>query len=54
MYLRHDPNETAEDYQSEISVSHWNSQAEADRNPSDPANSPLSVDASINPLKGKL
>ncbi len=40
-----------EDYQSEISFSHWNSKDIKDRNP---YNRTLSVDASINPLKGLL
>ena len=40
-----------EDYQSEISESHWNSESWEDRNP---FNRTLSVDASINPLKGLL
>ncbi|MCR5468331.1 MAG: glutathione S-transferase C-terminal domain-containing protein [Lachnospiraceae bacterium] len=54
IYLRHPKGETVEDYQSEISVSHWNSASQADRDPSDPKNSVLRVDASINPLKGLL
>ena len=54
IYLRHPKGETVEDYQSEISVSHWNFESHADRDPSDPKNSPLRVDASINPLKGLL
>ncbi len=53
-FLRHPADETPEDYQSEISVSKWNSPNQEDRNPSNPANGTLSVDASINPLKGKL
>ena len=40
-----------EDYQSEISFSHWNNPSWEDRNP---FNRSLSVDASINPLKGLL
>ena len=40
-----------EDYQSEISVSHWNDSSWEARNP---YNRTLSVDASINPLKGLL
>ncbi len=53
-FLRHPEGETAEDYQSEISPPLWNRPAQADRDPSAPANSPLDVDASINPLKGKI
>ena len=49
-YLRHPADETPEAYQSIISVSHWNSPSWADRDPSDPANSPLDQDASINPI----
>ena len=40
-----------EDYQTEISVSHWNGKAWSDRNP---FNRTISVDPSINPLKGLL
>jgi len=54
IYLRHPKDETVEDYQSEISFSHWNLQDQKDRDPSDPNNSKLRVDASINPLKGLL
>ena len=54
IFLRHPEGETPEDYQSEISASPWNRPDQKDRDPSDPANSPLDVDASINPLKGKL
>ena len=54
IYLRHPKGETVEDYITEISVSHWNSPEQADRDPSDPKNSVLRVDASINPLKGLL
>ncbi|WP_155988241.1 hypothetical protein [Oribacterium sp. P6A1] len=43
-----------EDYQSEISVSHWNFESHDDRCPVNPANSILRADASINPLKGLL
>ncbi len=51
VFLRHPKDETPEDYQSEISDSIWNSPSWEDRNP---ANGKLSVDASINPLKGAL
>lgn len=54
IYLAHPEGETAEDYQSDISWCHWNSADPADREADDPKNSPLDVDASINPLKGKL
>lgn len=54
IYLRHPEGESAEDYQTKISFSHWNSQAQSDRDPSDPKNSVLRADASINPLKGLL
>ena len=54
IYLRHPNDETVEDYLSEISFSHWNLEAQKDRDPSDPTNSILRVDASINPLKGLL
>ncbi|WP_081846518.1 glutathione S-transferase C-terminal domain-containing protein [Butyrivibrio sp. AE3004] len=54
IYLRHPKGETVEEYQSEISVSHWNSSKQADRDPSNPNNSILRVDASVNPLKGLL
>ena len=54
LFLRHDPLETPEDYAGVISVSKWNSHDQADRDPSNPANGRLSVDASINPLKGLL
>lgn len=54
MFLRHPAGETAADYQSEISVSRWNSPRQADRDPSDPANSPLRAPASVNPLQGLL
>ncbi|MCR5113984.1 MAG: glutathione S-transferase C-terminal domain-containing protein [Acholeplasmatales bacterium] len=40
-----------EDYQTEISVSHWNNKDWKDRNP---FNRTISVDPSINPLKGLL
>ncbi len=51
VYLKHPENETVEDYQSEISVSKWNSPSWEDR---DPRNVSISVDPSINPLKGLL
>lgn len=51
VYLKHPKDETIEDYQSEISWSHWNNPSWEDRNP---FNRTLSVDPSINPLKGLL
>lgn len=51
VFLRHPENETYEDYAGEISKSIWNSPKWEDRNPN---NGVLSVDASINPLKGLL
>lgn len=51
VFLRHPENETYEDYAGEISKSIWNSPNWEDR---DPKNGVLSVDASINPLKGLL
>lgn len=54
LFLRHPEDETPEDYQSEISFSPWNRPDWAGRNPSDPKNSPLDQDASVNPLKGKI
>jgi putative glutathione S-transferase len=51
MFLRHPEDETYEDYAGDISVSIWNSPNWDDRNPK---NGTLSVDASINPLKGLL
>ena len=51
IYLRHPKGESVEDYQSEISDSIWNSKSWEDRNPK---NGVISVDASINPLKGLL
>ncbi len=54
LFLRHPEDETPEDYQSEITPSPWNRPSWADRNHSDPKNSPLSADASVNPLKGLL
>lgn len=53
-YLQHPKGETAEDYQSEISVSKWNSARQEDRDPINTENGQLSTDASINPLKGLL
>lgn len=49
--LRHPEGETYEDYAGEISKTIWNSPKWEDRNPK---NGVLSVDASINPLKGLL
>ena len=54
VYLRHPEGETYEEYASPISKSIWNSPSWDDRNPSNQKSSPLSVDASVNPLKGKL
>ena len=51
VFLRHPEDETYEDYAGEISKSIWNSPNWEDR---DPKNGVLSVDASINPLKGLL
>lgn len=51
VYKKHPEGETAEDYQSVISVSKWNSDNREDRNP---ANRYLSEDASINPITSKL
>lgn len=51
VFLRHPAGETYEDYAGPISKTIWNSPSWADRNP---ANGKLSVDASINPLKGLL
>ena len=51
IYLRHPKGESVEDYQTEISDSIWNSPSWEDRNPK---NGVISVDASINPLKGLL
>ncbi len=51
IYLRHPEGETAEDYQSVISTTIWNSPVQSDR---DPKNGVLSVDASINPIASKL
>ena len=51
VFLRHPEGETYEDYAGEISKTIWNSPKWGDRNPK---NGVLSVDASINPLKGLL
>lgn len=51
VFLRHKPGETYEEYAGEISDTIWNSPCWEDRNPK---NGTLSVDASINPLKGLL
>ena len=51
LFLRHPEGETYEDYAGEISTTIWNSPSWADRNPK---NGVLSVDASVNPLKGLL
>lgn len=51
VFLRHPKGETYEEYASEISTTIWNSPDQKARNPK---NGVLSVDASINPLKGKL
>lgn len=54
IYLRHPEGEKPEDYITEIAPSPWNRPDQADRDPADSKNSPLDVDASINPLKGKI
>ena len=51
VFIRHPEGETYEDYAGEISKTIWNSPKWEDRNPK---NGVLSVDASINPLKGLL
>ena len=51
VFKKHPEGETAEDYQSEISVSKWNAKAQADRNPMVRT---LSRDASVNPIGSKL
>lgn len=51
VYLRHPEGETYEEYASDISTTIWNSPNRADRQPEKGV---LSVDASINPLKGLL
>ncbi len=53
-FLHHPVNESAEDYQSEISASPWNRPDQADRDPSRTENAPLDTDASVNPLKGRI
>ena len=51
VFKKHPEGETAEDYQSRISVSKWNAQARADRNP---MVRELSADASVNPIASRL
>ncbi len=51
LFLRHPEGETYEEYAGEISTTIWNSPSWDDRNPK---NGVLSVDASVNPLKGLL
>ena len=51
VYLRHPDGETYEEYASEISKTKWNSPDWSER---DPRKVTISVDPSINPLKGKL
>ncbi|MBR1910616.1 MAG: glutathione S-transferase C-terminal domain-containing protein [Lachnospiraceae bacterium] len=51
VYKKHPEGETPEDYQSVISVSKWNSEDPARRNPFERT---LSQDASINPIVSKL
>ena len=51
VFKKHPAGETAEDYQSVISVSKWNGKAQADRNPMIRT---LSQDASVNPIASKL
>lgn len=51
LFLRHPEGESYEDYAGEISQTIWNSSKWEDRNPK---NGILSVDASVNPLKGLL
>ena len=53
VYLRHKANETFEDYKSDIKDTIWNSLDIENRNPRNPKVT-LSIDASINPLKGLL
>ena len=48
IYRKHPEGETIEDYETEISVSKWNSKDPKDR---DPRNVSISVDPSINPIK---
>lgn len=51
LFAKHPAGETAEEYQSVISKTIWNSPEEADREPNVPEHSQLSADASVNPLK---
>ena len=51
VYKKHPAGETVEDYQTEISYSHWNDESWKSRNP---FNRSISVDASINPIESKL
>ncbi len=51
VYKKHPQGESAEDYQTKISVSKWNSEDPARRNPFERT---LSTDASINPISSKL
>jgi len=51
VYKKHPAGESAEDYQSVISTTKWNSPDWADRQP---RNITISVDASINPIASKL
>ena len=48
IYRKHPDGETYEDYETEISVSKWNSKDPKDR---DPRNVSISTDPSINPIK---
>ena len=48
IYRKHPDGETYEDYETEISVSKWNSKDQKDR---DPRNVSISTDPSINPIK---
>lgn len=51
IYLKHPEGETIEDYVKPISKTHWNDPSWEVRNPK---NNHISVDPSINPLKGKI
>ena len=51
VYKKHPVGETVEDYQTEISYSHWNDESWESRNP---FNRTISVDPSINPIESKL
>ncbi len=53
-FLLHPADEKPEEYITKISASKWNSPDEKDRTPGLPGNGELSVDASVNPLKGKI